>query len=115
MPRDNDKSLGDEATLQGGKVQPADERSLGDRSTFGGGDGSSLSDLGEFADLPTHYLAWSSCRKTAQPAKRGKLAVAKGAPLGSRALLSEIARLISEPQSFHHFRAPEMSLAVAAD
>ena len=52
MPRDNDKSLGDEATLQGGKSTPADERSLGDRSTFGGGEGSSLSDLGEFADLP---------------------------------------------------------------
>ena len=52
MPRDDDKSLGDDATLQGGKSSPADERSLGDRSTFGGGDGSSLSDLGEFADLP---------------------------------------------------------------
>ena len=52
MPRDNDQSLGDEATLQGGKPAPADERSLGDRSTFGGGEGSSLSDLGEFAALP---------------------------------------------------------------
>ncbi len=56
MPRDDEKSLGDEATLQGGKVQPADERSLGDRSTFGGSDGSSLSDLGEFADLPDHDM-----------------------------------------------------------
>ncbi len=46
MPHDDDKSLGDEATLQGGKLAPADERSLGDRSTFGGGDGSSLSDPG---------------------------------------------------------------------
>ena len=56
MPRDDDQSLGDEATLQGGKETPADERSLGDRSTFGGGDGSSLSDLGEFADLPDHDM-----------------------------------------------------------
>ncbi|MDB4561719.1 serine/threonine-protein kinase, partial [bacterium] len=56
MPRDDDKSLGDEATLQGGKSAPADERSLGDRSTFGGGEGSSLSDLGEFADLPDHDM-----------------------------------------------------------
>ncbi|MDB4561720.1 protein kinase [bacterium] len=56
MPRDDDKSLGDEATLQGGKPAPADERSLGDRSTFGGGEGSSLSDLGEFADLPDHDM-----------------------------------------------------------
>ena len=56
MPRDDDKSLGDEATLQGGKPTPADERSLGDRSTFGGGEGSSLSDLGEFADLPDHDM-----------------------------------------------------------
>ncbi len=56
MPRDDDKSLGDEATLQGGKETPADERSLGDRSTFGGGEGSSLSDLGEFADLPDHDM-----------------------------------------------------------
>ena len=56
MPRDDDKSLGDEATLQGGKRSPADERSLGDRSTFRGGDGSSLSDLREFADLPDHDM-----------------------------------------------------------
>ena len=56
MPRDDDQSLGDEATLQGGKSSPADERSLGDRSTFGGSDGSSLSDLGEFADLPDHDM-----------------------------------------------------------
>ena len=56
MPRDDDKSLGDEATLQGGKAQPADDRSLGDRSTFGGGEGSSVSDLGEFADLPDHDM-----------------------------------------------------------
>ncbi|MDC0279225.1 serine/threonine-protein kinase, partial [bacterium] len=56
MPRDDDDSLGDEATLQGGKSTPADERSLGDRSTFGGGEGSSLSDLGEFADLPDHDM-----------------------------------------------------------
>ena len=56
MPHDNDQSLGDEATLQGGKPAPADERSLGDRSTFGGSDGSSLSDLGEFADLPDHDM-----------------------------------------------------------
>ena len=56
MPRDDDQSLGDEATLQGGKVQPAHERSLGDRSTFGGSNGSSLSDLGEFADLPDHDM-----------------------------------------------------------
>ncbi len=56
MPRDDDKSLGDEATLQGGKPTPADERSLGDRSTFGGSAGSSLSDLGEFADLPDHDM-----------------------------------------------------------
>ena len=56
MPRDDDQSLGDEATLQGGKSAPADERSLGDRSTFGGGEGSSLSDLGEFADLPDHDM-----------------------------------------------------------
>ena len=56
MPRDDDKSLGDEATLQGGKETPADERSLGDRSTFRGGEGSSVSDLGEFADLPDHDM-----------------------------------------------------------
>jgi len=56
MPRDDDKSLGDEATLQGGKPAPADERSLGDRSTFGGSEGSSLSDLGEFTDLPDHDM-----------------------------------------------------------
>jgi tRNA A-37 threonylcarbamoyl transferase component Bud32 len=56
MPRDDDKSLGDEATLQGGKETPAADRSLGDRSTFGGGEGSSLSDLGEFADLPDHDM-----------------------------------------------------------
>ena len=56
MPRDDDQSLGDEATLQGGKPAPADERSLGDRSTFGGGEGSSLSDLGELADLPDHEM-----------------------------------------------------------
>ncbi|MDB4810103.1 serine/threonine-protein kinase, partial [bacterium] len=29
---------------------------MGDRSTFGGSDGSSLSDLGEFADLPDHDM-----------------------------------------------------------
>ena len=56
MPRDDDQSLGDEATLQGGKPAPADERSLGDRSTFGGSDGSSLSDPGEFAELPDHDM-----------------------------------------------------------
>ncbi|MCP4505136.1 MAG: protein kinase, partial [Fuerstiella sp.] len=56
MPRDDYQSLGDEATRQGGKIQPADERSLGDRSTFGGSEGSSLSDLGEFADLPDHDM-----------------------------------------------------------
>ena len=56
MSRDDDKSLGDEATLQGGKPAPADDRSLGDRSTFGGGEGSSLADLGEFADLPDHDM-----------------------------------------------------------
>ncbi|MDB4644469.1 serine/threonine-protein kinase [Rubripirellula sp.] len=50
------QSLGDEATLQGGKPAPAEERSLGDRSTFGGGGGSSLSDLGKFADLPDHDM-----------------------------------------------------------
>ena len=36
MPRDDNQSLGDEATLQGGKPAPAAERSLGDRSTFAG-------------------------------------------------------------------------------
>ncbi|MDB4622041.1 serine/threonine protein kinase, partial [Rubripirellula sp.] len=56
MPRDDDQSLGHEATLQGGKPAPAGERSLGDRSTFGGGDGSSLSDLSEFAELPDHDM-----------------------------------------------------------
>ena len=45
MPRDDDKSLGDEATLEGGNPTPADERSLGDRSTFGGGEGFSQSGL----------------------------------------------------------------------
>ena len=53
---DNDKSLGGETTQQGGKPAPADERSLGDRSTFGGSEGSSVSDLGEFADLPDHDI-----------------------------------------------------------
>ena len=56
MPRDDDNSLGDEATVQGGTPNPADERSLGDRSTFGGGEGSSLSGIGEFADLPDHDM-----------------------------------------------------------
>ena len=56
MSRDDDQRLGDEATLQGWKPAPADDRSLGDRSTFGGGEGSSLSDLGEFADLPDHDM-----------------------------------------------------------
>ena len=56
MPRDDDPSLGDEVTLQGGKPTPADERSLGDRSTFAGSEGSSLSDLGEFTDLPDHDM-----------------------------------------------------------
>jgi len=56
MPRDDQKSLGDEATLQGGDPASTDERSLGDRSTFGGSEGSSLSDLGDFADLPDHDM-----------------------------------------------------------
>ena len=55
MPHD-DKSLGDEATLQGANSMPADQRSLGDQSTFGGSEGSSLSDLGEFAGLPDHDI-----------------------------------------------------------
>ena len=47
MPRDDDQSLGDQQTYEGG-AQPADssDRSLGDRSTFGGGVDSSLSDIG---------------------------------------------------------------------
>jgi formylglycine-generating enzyme required for sulfatase activity len=47
MPRDDDQSLGDQQTYEGG-AQPADssDRSLGDQSTFGGGGESSLSDIG---------------------------------------------------------------------
>jgi formylglycine-generating enzyme required for sulfatase activity/serine/threonine protein kinase len=47
MPRDDDESLGDQQTYEGG-AQPADssDRSLGDQSTFGGGGESSLSDIG---------------------------------------------------------------------
>ncbi len=47
MPRDDDQSLGDQQTFEGG-AQPADssDRSLGDQSTFGGGGESSLSDIG---------------------------------------------------------------------
>ena len=47
MPRDDDRSLGDQQTYEGG-AQPADssDRSLGDQSTFGGGGESSLSDIG---------------------------------------------------------------------
>ena len=55
MPRDDDQSLGDQQTYEGG-AQPADssDRSLGDQSTFGGGGESSLSDIGDLtgdADL----------------------------------------------------------------
>jgi formylglycine-generating enzyme required for sulfatase activity len=47
MPRDDEQSLGDQQTYEGG-AQPADssDRSLGDQSTFGGGGESSLSDIG---------------------------------------------------------------------
>jgi serine/threonine protein kinase len=47
MPRDDDQSLGDQQTYEGG-AQPVDssDRSLGDQSTFGGGGESSLSDIG---------------------------------------------------------------------
>jgi serine/threonine protein kinase len=47
MPRDDDQSLGEQQTYEGG-AQPADssDRSLGDQSTFGGGGESSLSDIG---------------------------------------------------------------------
>ena len=46
MP-DNDESLGEQQTYEGG-ARPVDssDRSLGDRSTFGGGTDSSLSDIG---------------------------------------------------------------------
>jgi hypothetical protein len=47
MPND-DQTLGDQQTYEGGGAQPADssDRSLGDQSTFGGGGESSLSDIG---------------------------------------------------------------------
>ena len=46
MP-DNDESLGEQQTYEGG-ARPVDssDRSLGDQSTFGGGADSSLSDIG---------------------------------------------------------------------
>ena len=57
MTRDDDNSLGDEATFQGSVKRPAkEEQSLGDRSTFHGGDASSISDLGEFGNLPDHDM-----------------------------------------------------------
>lgn len=57
MPTDDDKSLGDEATFQRNVKRPAkEEQSLGDRSTFHGGDASSISDLGEFGNLPDHDM-----------------------------------------------------------
>ncbi len=46
MPRDDDKSLGDEATLQGGKPTPADELRIGARTTFGCSQGPIESVLG---------------------------------------------------------------------
>jgi len=50
MRRDDDQSLGDQQTYEGG-AQPADssDRSLGDQSTFGGGGELSLSDIGGLA------------------------------------------------------------------
>ena len=50
MP-DNDESLGDQQTFEGG-AQPVDssDRSLGDQSTFGGGEESSFSDIGGLTD-----------------------------------------------------------------
>ena len=42
MPRNDNDSLNDEATLQGGKEKPAVDPSLSDHSTFSGGEDSSL-------------------------------------------------------------------------
>jgi len=55
MP-DNDNSLGDEKTLLGANAPQQNPQSLGDRSTLGGGDGSSISDLGSIGDLPDHDM-----------------------------------------------------------
>ena len=66
MPTDEEASLGDQQTFQGGALPSgAADRSLGDQSTFGGDDGSSISDLDgpatdadfdmEVIDLSTRY------------------------------------------------------------
>ena len=56
MSPQDEKSLSDEATRQGGGHSRKEEVSLGDRSTFGGGDASSVSDLSGFGDLPDHEM-----------------------------------------------------------
>ena len=68
MPRDDDQSLGDQQTYEGG-AQPAasSDRSLGDQSTFGGGTDSSLSDIDGLtgdADLDMEIVDLSRARCT---------------------------------------------------